>query len=341
MKADTSRIEAIARRWPDDVRLVLLYGPDLAASRDLAGQLARQFADPANPMAVETLAGAAVAGDPQSLVAAAGAMSMFGDRTLVRVDDLPEDGVDAIAAVLAASPGNPVLVTAGALKKGSKLTTLAERDPGIAALISYEPSLRDAPRMVGDMAAPLGLRLSRDAAVALFEATGGDRGLMRREVEKLATYLDSTPEQPRSADVADVAAIVAGVGDGDQYALVAAVAGGRPAEVSTLLERGLGVPGIVLLRAVERRLILLLGLRGAVDGGASPRSVVDSARPPIFWKEKDAIVVELGLWPTAALQKGLAEILAAERAIKASGSLGETLADAAMLLLARRAAARK
>lgn len=341
MKADNSRIEAIARRWPDDVRLVLLYGPDSGASRDLAGQIARQFADSANPMAVETLAGSAVAADPQSLVAAASAMSMFGDRTLVRVDDLPEDGADAVAALLASPLGSPVVITAGALKKGGKLATLAERDPAIAALASFEPSLRDAPRMVGDMAAPLGLRISREAAVGLFEATGGDRGVLRREVEKLATYLDCSADKPMTADVAEVAAIVAGVGDGDQYALVSAVAGGRPAEASALLERGTGVPGIVTLRAIERRLTLLLGLRGAVDGGASPRSVVDGARPPIFWKEKDAVVAELGLWPTPALQKGLAEILAAERAIKASGSLGETLADAAMLILARRAAARR
>jgi DNA polymerase-3 subunit delta len=341
MKADTSRIEAIARRWPDEVRVVLLYGPDSAASRDLAGQVARQFADAANPMAVESLAGSAVASDPQALVAAAGAMSMFGDRTLVRVDDLPEDGVEAVAALLASPPGNPVLITSGALKKGGKLASLAERDPGIAALTSFEPSLRDAPRMVADMAAPFALRVSREAAVALFEATGGDRGVLRREVEKLATYLDSTAEQPKSADLAEVGAIVVGAGDGDQYALVAAVAGGRPSEVSALLERGTGVPGIVLLRAIDRRLTLLLGLRGAVDGGASPRSAVEGARPPIFWKEKDAIVAELGLWPTPALQKGLAEILAAERAIKASGSLGETLADAAVLMLARRAAARR
>jgi DNA polymerase-3 subunit delta len=341
VKADISRIEAIARRWPDDVRLVLLYGPDEAASRDLASQIARQFADPANPMAVETLSGAAVASDPQALVAAAGAMSMFGDRTLVRIDDLPEDGLDAITALLAAPAGNPVLATAGALKKGSKLTSLAERDPGIAALVSYEPSLRDAPRMVADMAAPFGLRISRDAATALFEATGGDRTLLRREIEKLATYLDSTPETPCQADLPEVAAIIAGIGDGDQYALIAAIAGGRPAEASALLERGLDLPAIPLLRALDRRFNLLLGLRGAVDGGASPRSVVDAARPPIFWKEKDAIVAELGLWTTAALQKGLAEILAAERAIKSSGSLGETLADAAMLLLARRAAARR
>ena len=338
-KVDVLRIQALSRRWSDDVRLILLHGQDAAASRDHANQIARQFADADNPMAVETLTGAAIASDPQALVAAAGAVSMFGDRTLVRVDGLDDDGLDAVTALLAAPAGNPVLAIAGTLKKGSKLQALAEKSDAVAALISYEPSLRDAARLVGEIATPMGLRASRDAATALFEAAGGDRTLIRGEIEKLSLYLDSAEDRPKPIEVADVAAIGVGTGDADQYALVAAVAGGRPAQAVDLLGRLPPGIGIVVLRAIERRLTLLLTLRGVVDGGASPRTAVDGARPPIFWKEKDAVTAELALWTTPGLVRGLADLLAAERAIKSSGSLGETLADAAILTLCRRAAA--
>ncbi len=341
MKVDTARIEAVARKWPDGLRLVLLYGQDGAASRDLADTVARQFVDPANPTAVDTLTGKDVASDPQALVGAAGAMSMFGDRTLVRIEGLDEDGLPAVTALLAAPLGNPVVAIAGALKKGSKLVAFAERSDGVAALVSYEPSLRDAGRLVGDIGAGYGLRPSRDAAVALFEASGGDRTLIRREIEKLSLYLDSDPASPKSLERTDVEAVGVGAGDSDQYALVAAVAGGRPAQAVDLLARLPGAAGIMVLRAIERRLNLLLTLRGVVDGGASPKTAVDAARPPIFWKEKDAVAAELTLWPTMALVRGLADTLAAERAIKSSGSLGETLASAAILTLARRAAARR
>ena len=338
MKIDSARLQALTRRWSDDIRLVLLHGPDLAASRDLADGLARQFADAANPLAVETLVGAALATDPQALVAAAGAVSMFGDRTLVRVEGLDDDGHDAVAALLAAPPGNPVVAIAGAFKKGSKLLALSERDPAIAALVNYEPSLRDAVRLVTEIGADHGLRPSRDAATAVFEAAGGDRSLIRREVEKLSLYIDSSPDRPRPLEAADVAAVGVGNGESDQYELVAAVTGGRPAVAADLLARLPGA-GIVALRAVERRLTLLLSLRSLVDAGASAKSAVDAARPPIFWKEKDAVAAELAMWTTPALVRGLGEILAAERGIKSPGSLGETLADAAILTLARRAAA--
>jgi DNA polymerase-3 subunit delta len=341
MKVDAAQIQAMYRHWPDAIRIVLLHGQDAAASRDHADQIARQFADPANPMAVESLTGSAVGNDPQALVAAAGAMSMFGDRTLVRVDGLDDDALPAITAIAEGPPGNPVIAVAGALKKGSKLQAYAEKSPAVASMISYEPGLRDAQRLANEIGAPLGLRVSRDAAVALFEAAGGDRTIMRREIEKLALYLDSDSDRQKPLEIADVLAIGVGVGDSDQFALGGAVAGGRMALAADLLARLPTGMGIVALRAVERRLTMLMGLRGVVDGGASPQTAVDGARPPIFWKEKDAVVAELTIWTTPALVRGLADILAAERAIKSSGSLGDMLAEAALLTLARRAAARR
>ncbi|MBC7505249.1 MAG: hypothetical protein H7267_05940 [Sandarakinorhabdus sp.] len=338
MKVDAARIATIAKRWPDDLRLVLLHGQDEAASRDFADAITRQFADSANPMAIETMAGATLSADPQALIAATGAVSMFGDRTLVRIEGLTDDGLGAVEALLASPQGNPVIAIAGALKKGSKLQTLADKAPEIAALISYEPSLRDAGKLANDMGAELGLRPSRDAAILLFEGAGGDRILIRRELEKLSLYLDTSPANSKPLDAADVAALAAGAGDTNQFALAGAVVGGHMEQTADLLVRLTPGLGIVALRAVERRMTLLLALRAAVDGGASPRGVVDGARPPIFWKEKDAVVAELAAWTTPMVTGALGALLAAERGIKSRGSLGDTLAHAALLDLVRRAA---
>lgn len=339
MKADLARIQAIAKAWPPGLRLVLLHGQDASASRDHADQVARQFADPTNPAAVELLSGSELAKDPQALVAAAGALSMFGDRTVVRVDGLDEEGLAAVEALLAGPAGNPVIAIAGALKKGSKLQALAEKSDLVAALVSYEPRPGDANRLVGELAGSLGLRPSRDAAQALFEAAAGDRVLIRRELEKLALYLDIAEGESRPLELPDVAAVGVGIGDADMHDLVAAVSGGRAAQAADLLARQAAGLGIPLLRAMERRLALLLALRGAVEAGASPRDAVDAARPPIFWKEKDAIAAEIASWTTPLLTQSLRELLQAERAIKAAGSLGDGLANQLLLNMARRAAA--
>ena len=337
MKADARRIAEAVAAWPGNCRLVLLYGPDIAASADHATRLQRQFADPANPAAVTLLTGAQIAADPQALAAAAAELSMFGDTTIVRVDGATEDALEAIKAVLDGPAGNPAIIVAGALKKGP-LLTLAEAHREVLALISYEPSARDAVALVGGIATEAGLRPTQAAARAIFDAANGDRATIRQEIEKLALYLDPVPAGgTRPVEMADVTAVGAGSGEGDWDSLVGAVASGDGAAVAALLPRldARGEAGIGALRAMQRRLWLLIDLRATVDGGTSPDAAVKGARPPIFWKLHDELIGQLRQWRAPQLRDAARRVLAAERAIKTSGSAGEVLAARVLLELAR------
>ena len=343
MKVDRPAIVAAAAKLDPKIRLVLLYGADDSASRDLADRFARQFDDAGNPLSVDVIPANELTKDPARLAAAASNVSMFGDRTLVRVDGADEDALAAVAALLDGAPGNPVVVVAGNLKKGSKLLARVETDPACLAHVSYAPQARDAAAAVEEVAREVGLTPARGAARALFEACGGDRLVLRRELEKLALYLDATVAAPLSFDLGDLAAIGADVGDAETGALVAGVAGGDAGVADLHLTRltAQGLPAITLLRAVMRRFWLLLDLRAAVDGGASPSSAVDAARPPVFWKDKPALAAELAKWRTPAVRAALARLLAAERAIKRSGSAGDVLATQLLLGLATQASGRR
>lgn len=339
MKIDATRAAGFARNWPAEVRLLLLHGHDLSASRDLAGQIAAGQA--AAGAGVTELIGAALKDDPQALLAAVSSLSMFGDRELLRIDGLDEDGLAAVAALLAGPVGHPVLAVAGALKKGSKLLALAEANPGVAACLQYEASLRDAAKLLADMAGPLGLRLDRDAADALFLACDGDRSVMRRELEKFALYTDASATTQKRLTMDDLAALGAVSGEADLFAPIAAVTTGNVREATDLMGRlpdGVAIP---LLRGLERRFMQLATLRADVDAGDTPDAVVNARGQAIFFKEKQAVKDALGLWSQRAIAGALAEVLAAERAVKASGGLADLGVHELVLGLTRRAAAAK
>ncbi len=344
MKADRSRIGAATTRLDPAVRLVLLHGYDDSATRELADRMARQFQDAGNPLAVESFAASVLAKDPNALAAAAAAVSMFGDRTLVRVDGAEEDTLPAVTAVLdGPGDGNPVIVVAGALKKTSKLLARVEADPHGLAYGIPEARPGDVAGLVDEAGRDFGALPGRSAARALFDACGGDRAVLRRELEKLALYLDATPDKPLTFELTDLAAIGADVGDAELGALVAGVAGGDAAAADLQLNRlaAQNVAAIQIVRAVSRRFWTLLDLRAAVDGGASPQSAVEGARPPVFWKDKPALMAELARWRTPMVRSALARLLGVERAIKRSGSAGEVLATQALLGLAVQAAGRR
>jgi DNA polymerase-3 subunit delta len=313
------------------VRLVLLYGADTSASADLARTVAAQFADGATILAAATLTA-----DPAALLAAASEIPMFGGARVIRVDDAGEDVLPAVAQLLDATvAGNPVVVIAGALKKGSKLVARVEAAANALAVVNYPPDAASTGRVIGEIAAEYGLRLSRDAVAALAQATGGERGIARQEVAKLALFVDATPAAPASAEIADVAAIGADFADADFGALVDGVAGGAPVVVGRQLAEFAGtVGGIALVRVVAKRFWLLLDLRAAVDGGASAATAVEAARPPVFYKERPRVIAQLARWRTPAIRAALARLLDAERAIKRSGSAGDVAVDQLLLALA-------
>ncbi|MCU0891142.1 MAG: DNA polymerase III subunit delta [Sandarakinorhabdus sp.] len=337
MKIDAARAAGFAKAWPPDVRLLLLHGPDESASRDIARQIAA--AQAAAGVGVTDLIGATLKDDPQALVAAVTSLSMFGDRELLRLDGLDDDGLEAIEALLAAPQGHAVLAVAGSLKKGSKLLALAEREPAIAACINYEATQRDAPRLLADMAAPLGLRLDQEVAESLFESADGDRMVLRAELEKFALYKNAQPGAPQRLTLDDLAALGIVSGEAELFAPIGAITIGDVESAVELVGRlpdGVAIP---LLRALERRFATLAQMRADVDAGKTPAAVVDAAGRAIFFREKPFYIKALSAWTQNGLAGALADVLAAERAIKAGGGTADLGVQSLLLGLARRAAA--
>lgn len=315
-----------------DVRVTLFHGPDEAASADLAWKLAKHYGGE-----IILLSPATLKEDPGRLPDEAAAVSMFGDTRVIRVDGAGDESVEAISLLLGATAaGNPAVIVAGNLRKGSKLLALVEEAPNAAAVISYEADARDAGRNIDAVAGEMGLQLMREVAPRLAAACNNDRRLIRRELEKLALYVDATPEAPQRLTLDHLAEVGAAVDDAEFGPLVDAVAGGRAAMVDKQLSKltAQGVAGIAQLRAVARRLWLLADLRTAVDNGLPAQAAVDSARPPIFWKEKERVAAQLQRWREPMLRNALERLLSAERDIKKSGTAGDVLASQALLAIA-------
>lgn len=337
MKVDVRRLAEARAGWPDGVRLILLHGADTAASRDHASQIIRAHAARQGAETVE-VSGKQLTTSPGELSAEASAIAMFGGPRLILVPDLPDDAA-AVEMLLAGPIGDPVIATVSSLlRKGSALLALADRSAAIWHMPSYEPTARDGMMLVGEMATAAGLRPTQAAARQLFDRSGGDRGVLRGEIDKLSLFLDASPGDKIAVDLPELAAIGSGGNGADYDQLIAALLARNGATAAAQLAAldTQGEAGIGALRAVQRALWRLIDLRAAVDGGASPQAAVESARPPVFWRDKELVAEQLARWTSPQLVAAASALLAAERGIKTPSSLGEPLAGAALLALARR-----
>lgn len=336
MKVEPRDAERLLAAPPADARLYLFHGPDEGQARDLAQRLEAKFG-----LDRLDLAPAEVAAQPGRLADEAASVSMFGPAPCLRLVPAADAHAPAAALLLDAAftgeaAGNPAILIAGNLPGTSKLRKLAEAHPRARALACYPPSAADFARLARDTTRAAGLDAEPAALALLTAAVGGERGLLAQEIAKLAVYLDATPAQPRKFTPADWHAVGAGEGAADIDPLIDALAARKPADVARHL-RALaadGQHGIPLLRAGARRFAQLAEARAAVDSGASADAAVGALRPPLFWKAKPAFLAQLKAWRADDLAGAAHALLAAERGIKAAGSVGDLMADACLLGLA-------
>ncbi|MGQ0661034.1 DNA polymerase III subunit delta [Sphingosinicella sp.] len=323
------------------LRLFLFYGPDESASRNFVPVVAAALGGEVERV---DLTGAELKGDPAGLADEAASLSMFGGARLIVVDRAGDESAVAAANVLALETAtNPVILLAGELKKSAALLKLVESSDRAIGIASYPVDERNAESLVGEQALALGLRPGPGVAARIAVASAGNRGIIVRELEKYAVFLDAAPDTPKPLDHETVDAIGADVGEGDLSRLLAAVAGGDSDQAETELARlrAEGKDGVQLIRAALRRMTMLARLRAEVERGRSVGAVMASSGKSIFYKEQGAIQAELGRWRAENLAKAIARLIEAERQIMMAGGPGPVAAEAELLAIARQAARRR
>ena len=338
MKANKAQIERALKAPDAGTRFFLLYGPDEAGSRALAKLLAAAMGPEAERV---DLTGQELKADPARLADEAASISLFGGARYVVVEPAGDEALAAVQALVEApTSGNPVVIVAGALKPASKLLKLALAAPGAMAFASYVPEGREADKIVVEAAREHGLIVRPDLARRIADAAAGNRALIEQELRKFALFADASPEQPREVDHDVVDAVGAASEEGDLSRLVDSVGGGDAGVLQAELIRlsSEGVEGIALIRAMLRRMSLLARLRAEVERGNSVAAVMASQGKSIFWKEKDAVALQVQRWRSDLLAKAMGRLLEAERQVKAPASVGPVAVDEELFAICRQAA---
>ncbi|WP_267388489.1 DNA polymerase III subunit delta [Sphingomonas sp. GC_Shp_3] len=334
MKANANQIRTAIDAVSPDVRLYLFHGPDESGARELAARLGRALGPEAERIDLEP---AQLRSNPGLLADEAAALSLFGGARHIRVAGAGEESLEALTLLLDADrSGNPVVVLAPTLKATAKVVKLALAHQCAMCLACYLPEGGDADRLATAIAREHGLRTTGGTAARLAAASGGDRAVMTRELEKLALYLDAAPERPRELDDAALDAVGANLGDSEMSRAIEAALDGYPDtladELAGLAEAG--VSPIPVLRQLARRLIALAEMQADIDAGADPKALIER----VFFRERASTTRALRLWDTARISDAIERIRQAERAIMLPNNPGNVVADAAMTVIARMAA---
>ena len=197
---------------------------------------------------------------------------------------------------------SPAVAIAGALRKTSALLKLAEASPQAVAFAAYAPEGADAERMVAEVGRRFGLKISPPVAARLAESSGNDQAIVSQELQKLALYLDASPQSPKELDHDAIDAIGADLPEGEVLHLADLALSGRAGDLANELSNlpG-GAESIPVVRALQRRLLQLAPARARVERGESPDAVMTSLGKSLFWKDKPMVAKMLSMWDSRRL----------------------------------------
>ncbi|KTE15995.1 DNA polymerase III subunit delta [Sphingopyxis sp. H115] len=322
------------------VRFALLTGPDEATMEAVASHLIALAGRDAERVG---LTGAQLSQDPSLLAAEAASMSLFSSARVIRLElaGSGDDSLAAVEALLAAETAiNPVIATGTSVTAKSKLVKMVEASDHAVAAICYQPDRRALVGIAMAAGQDQGLRIAHAEAQLLVDLVSGDQALMRREIEKIALYLDAAPDRQRQVTAADIAALGAATHEEDVSECINVALGGKVRELPAMLSTAaaVGVAEIRIIRALAIRATALARLRAEVDAGAHPATVVSARTSGIFWKERDAVTAQLHIWDSLRIARLMSRLLDCERALKASGTAGAVLFRKLMTDIAHQAA---
>lgn len=302
MKASKANIGRAVDQPDPRIRFYLFHGPDEAQSRALGQRLLEALG--ASKFIV---AAAAVRSDPATLADEAGAMNLFGGRRAIWIEPAGEDVTGGVEALLEGPPGeSPVVAIAGTLRKTSPLLKLAEASPHVLAYASYAPEGQDAFRMVVDVGRKYGLKLGSSVAARIAEACANDQGLAAQELQKLALYVDASPQSPKELGHEAIDAVGAGTSESDFLRLADLALGGELDALVDELSRlpAGGSEAVPVVRSLQRRLMMLAPARARIERGETSDDVMTSIGRSLFWKDKALVAKLLATWDA----KGIATI---------------------------------
>lgn len=334
MKIDARRVEELLRE-PGALRGVLFFGDDVGLVRERAGRLVRAVAGSTDdPFRVVELDRDAFGRIPAEVAS----LALTGGRRVVRVREAADGAATHVeAAMRGHGEGFLVIEAAGVLPPRSKLRTLFERSAELGAVGCYPADARALAQTIREVLGQAGVGVDAEAVRWLEGRLGADRAATSGELQKLALYAGA-------GGTVDLAAARACVGDlaglSSEDAMFAATAGDVAAADRALdLAFGEGAAPVALLRAALGHVQRLHRAALAMAGGLSAGEAAKAARPPVFFRREPVFARALAVWPAAALEGAARRLWEAERSCKRTGAPAESLARAAILGLAWRAAA--
>ena len=190
--------------------------------------------------------------------------------------------------------GVVIVIDAGLLEKKSKLRKLFEKEKDLACIATYPDTNEILSNLALTFFKKIDVSISRQNVNLIVDKCSGDRLNLENELEKIKFYLT----EKKSISTEEILKLINLSENHTFYELIDnCLAKNKNKTINILNENSFSNEDcIIILRTFLFKAKKILALSIEYDKNKDINKTINSAKPPIFWKEKDIIKTQLNKW---------------------------------------------
>ena len=319
MKYQHRALPTLAKKFPENIFAILVYGPDAGhVSETVKKLVGGAVTDPNDPFSITEVDAQTIKQDPTFVIDSALAFSMSGERKLIRIRNATDIMLPTIETILQFETIEAnIILDAGNLDTRSKLRALFEKNNKLGSFACYGDQRSSLKNVINEIFKENDVYPGEGVLEYLLSHLGNDRQHTVNELNKLALMVG--PEGRLSLEET-----INSIGDAGLLALedIAYFTGSGSLEPLCLsLQRAedSGHNPITILRTVINHFQRLHSIAIKRGEGASLETAIKNLRPPVFWSRKEEFERQALAWTTDKLELALERFFKGEHQCKTTG----------------------
>jgi len=233
--------------------------------------------------------------------------SLFSNKKIITINNCSDKIITQIEDISEKYPENVILIfISDILDKKSKLRNFFEKNQKNICVACYLDNSRDLEFIALKNLKENNITISRESINLLIEKSNFDRNNLNNEIEKIKLY----GLTKKNLDFDEVKSLINFSGEYKSDSLINECLSGNILQYKKILAELYmnAVNQIFLFRILSNKIQKLMNIKKIEKNYKDIDSLINAAKPQIFWKEKPIIKKQLTIWNFDDLKKILSEV---------------------------------
>lgn len=233
--------------------------------------------------------------------------SLFSNKKIITINDCSDKITKHIEKIFDKNLEDILLIIySNILPKKSKLRNLFEKSKKAVCIACYLDNERDLQNIMVSELKKNNINLSREIINLVVDKSNNDRNNLKNEIEKIKSYSHNKTK----INLEDIKCLINFSGEYKSDLLVNECLSGNISQYKKILYEFYSntINQIYLLRVLSNKVHRLLNIKKVENDFSNMDTLLNSTRPPIFWKDKEMVKKHLKIWKKSRLNGVISEI---------------------------------